>query len=122
MNYIPLHFIEEPVDPVFHQQPLLEKIPGCPDGFVWRSKEYRIVELLTEWHDYHRRGKMSRNMRPEHAEAAERRGSWGVGLDYYRIRTDSNQVFDLYYDRSPGDVDHRKGGWFLSREMMDSQS
>jgi hypothetical protein len=56
-------------------------------------------------------------MRPTHAAAAERRGSWGVGRDYYRVRTDSGRVFDLYYDRAPGSVHDRKGAWFLLREL-----
>ena len=96
---------------------MLEKKPGCPDQFVWRGEIYRIVEKLNEWHDYSRRGRMARNMRPEHIVAASRRGSWGVGRDYYRVRTDSDQVFDLYYDRSPKKAGDRKGVWILYREM-----
>jgi hypothetical protein len=117
VDYLPVRFIEEPVEAVFDRPPLLEKNPGCPDGFIWRAKVYRIVETLTEWHDYKRRGRMARNMRPKHAAKAEQRGSWGVGLDYYRVRTDTGQVFDLYYDRAPRDVDRRKGDWHLYREL-----
>lgn len=113
----PLRFIAEPVEAHFNRAPLLEKKPGCPDGFTWRGQSYRIVELLSEWHDYRRRGRMARNMRPEHAAVAANRGSWGVGQDYYRVRTDSGQVFDLYYDRAPQDASHRKGGWFLEKEL-----
>ena len=29
---------------------------------------------------------------------------------------DSGQIFELYYDRAPKDVDNRKGGWFLRGE------
>ena len=117
MEFKPLRFIGEPIHVHFDQPPMLEKKPGCPDAFVWREEAYRIVELLSEWHDYGRRGRMAINMRPQHAAAAARRGSWGVGRDYYRVRTDSNQVFDLYYDRAPKDADDRKGAWFLVREM-----
>jgi hypothetical protein len=113
----PLRFISEPVEVIFDDAPLLEKKPGCPDGFIWRGEQFRVVELLSEWHDYHRRGRMARNMRPEHAAVAETRGSWGVGQDYYRVRTGGNRIFDLYYDRSPKDADRRKGAWFLDREM-----
>ena len=120
MEFKPLRFIAEPIQAQFDQPPTLEKKPGCPDGFVWREETYRIVELLSEWHDYGRRGRMAVNMRPTHAAAAARRGSWGVGRDYYRVRTDSGQVFDLYYDRAPKGADHRKGAWFLYREMSAS--
>ena len=119
-EFKPLRFIAEPIQAHFDQPPTLEKKPGCPDGFVWREETYRIVELLSEWHDYGRRGRMAVNMRPTHAAAAARRGSWGVGRDYYRVRTGSGQVFDLYYDRAPKGADHRKGAWFLYREMSAS--
>ena len=120
VNIRPLRFIGEPIQVEFDQPPALEKRPGCPDQFAWRGETYRIAELLSEWHDYARRGRMARNMRPTHAAAAARRGSWGVGRDYYRVRTDSGQVFDLYYDRAPRSVDDRKGSWVLYREMSAS--
>jgi hypothetical protein len=116
-RYIPLRFIGEPVEVYFHKRPALEKIPGPPDGFIWRDETYSVIELLTEWHDYRRRGRMARNMRPEHAATAARRGSWGVGQDYYRVLTDKNRVFDIYFDRAPKSVDDRKGGWFLDKEL-----
>ena len=116
----PLRFIGEPIEAQFDQPPTLEKKPGCPDQFVWQGETYRVTEKLSEWHDYGRRGRMAVNMRPAHAVAASRRGSWGVGRDYYRVRTDSGQVFDLYYDRAPKKTDDRKGAWFLYREMSES--
>jgi len=60
---------------------------------------------------------MALNMTTEHAAVAARRGSWGVGRDYYRVRTAGGRVFDLYYDRAPKGSDDRGGGWFLFREM-----
>ncbi len=117
MDSKPLRFIDEPIETEFDQPPALEKRPGCPDRFIWRDNTYRIVEKLAEWHDYQRRGRMARNMRPEHAATALRRGSWGVGRDYYRVRTDTDQIFDLYYDRAPRHAGDRKGSWILYREM-----
>ncbi len=117
MGTKPLRFIGEPIEVQFDQPPTLEKKPGCPDQFVWQGETYRVIEKLSEWHDYGRRGRMALNMRPEHAAAASRRGSWGVGRDYYRVCTDRGQVFDLYYDRAPKKAGDRKGAWFLFREM-----
>lgn len=113
----PIRFIEEQVEVIFQELPLLEKKPGCPDGFIWRGDTYQITELIEEWHDYTRRGRFARNMRDTHATTAERRGSWGVGKDYYRVSTHTHQVFDLYYDRAPKNVEQRKGAWFLFQEL-----
>ena len=117
MDLIPLRFIEEPVLALFDQPPVLEKKPPCPNGFIWRGETYRILELLAEWHDYDRHGRYARNMQPAHAAAASRKGSWGVGQFFFRVRIEDGRVFDLYYDRAPKDVDTRKGAWFIYREM-----
>lgn len=114
---MPLRFISEPVTVYFDNPPALEKKPGCPSGFFWRGEELRIVETIAEWHDYQRRGRLARNMRPTHLSHAAQRGSWGVGMYYFRVVTEGGRIFDLYYDRAPKDADHRKGGWFLYREL-----
>jgi hypothetical protein len=59
-------------------------------------------------------------MRPAHATAAAVRGSLGVGRFYLRVRVDTGQVFDLYYDRLIKDVDDRLGHWFLYRELSEN--
>jgi hypothetical protein len=56
-------------------------------------------------------------MRPSHAAAASGRGSLGVGRFYFRVRVDTGQIYDIYYDRAPQDADRRKGQWFLYREL-----
>jgi hypothetical protein len=117
MTIRPLHFIGDSIQVQFDRAPALEKTPGCPDRFVWQGDTYQIVELLSQWHDYSRQGRMALNMRPSHAATAERRGSWGVGRFYFRVRTESGRVFDLYYDRAPKSIDDRKGVWILYREM-----
>ena len=111
-----LAFIGEPVEVAFDKEPVLEKVPDCPDRFMWHGEVFVVLERVREWHDYRRRGYMGRNMAPQHLEAARRRGSWGVGRDYFRVRTGVGRVFDLYYDRAPSAGD-RKGGWFLYREV-----
>ncbi len=118
MKTKPLSFIGEAIQVHFDTPPTLEKRPGCPDSFEWRGGAYRIIEVISEWHDYRRRGRMALNMQPQHASVAEKRGSWGVGQDYFRVLTDSGRVFDIYFDRAPKDVDRRKGAWFIFREMQ----
>ena len=121
MDFKPLRFVGEPIEAVFDEPPTLAKSPGCPDGFVWREEVYRVVELLSEWYDFTRRGRMARNMRESHLAVAANRGSLGVGRFTFRVRTDSGQVFDLYYDRAPKNVDDHKGSWMLYREMCEEE-
>jgi hypothetical protein len=118
MELIPLHFFDTTIEPVFETQPALEKSPDCPNGFVWDDKTYRIIEMLSSWVDFKRRGRMARNMQPQHAEIASTRGSLNVGRFYFRVVTDTEQVFDIYYDRAMKNVDDRKGHWFIYREMQ----
>ena len=117
MELKPIRFISEPVQVSYDQPPLLEKKPPAPNGFTWREATFRIVEVLSEWVDYDRRGRYARNMQPAHAAVAMRRGSWGVGVFYFRVRTDAGRFFDIYYDRAPKDASHRKGQWFVYQEL-----
>jgi hypothetical protein len=117
MEFRPLRFIDEPVEAHFIAPPVFEKRPDCPAAFTWRGDVYGVAEVLSEWRDYGRRGRMANNMRPEHAELAAERGSWGVGRFFFRVRTAAGPVFDIYYDRAPKGSMQRKGAWFLFREL-----
>ena len=117
MDLKPIHFLDQTIDVIFELPPELEKSPKCPNAFVWKEKRYRVIESLSEWSDFTRRGKMARNMRPAHAVAASTRGSLNVGRFYFRVKVDSNQIFDIYYDRAMKNVDDRKGEWFVYREL-----
>jgi hypothetical protein len=114
---VPLHFVDVEIEVHFTAPPAREKTPPCPDGFTWEGKPYVVREKLAEWSDFTRRGRMARNMQPQHAAVASGRGSLGVGRFFFRVRTDSGQVFDLYYDRAIKDAGDRKGHWFLYREL-----
>jgi len=116
MATIPAHFYDEAIDVSFINPPVREKTPHCPDQFTWRGEDFQTAEVLEEWVDYKRRGRMARNMAPAHLASASRLGSWGVGRFFFRIRTTNGRIFELYYDRAPEDVDSRKGGWFLLGE------
>jgi len=114
----PLHFYNESIKVEFLKPPMLEKKPECPHGFFWRDEHYVIIELLSEWVDHHRRGKMQKNMRPEHAALAETRGSWGVGRFYFRVQVEDGRIFDIYYDRAPGKAGEGKGAWYIWGERQ----
>jgi len=118
----PIHFYDDPIEVVYDKPPVYEKSPDCPNGFSWEGKDYGIVELLSEWNDFTRRGKYARNMRPAHAAVASTRGSLNVGRFYFRVRVDTGQVFDIYFDRAMKSVDERKGQWYLYRELSATPS
>jgi hypothetical protein len=122
MNDPGVHFIGKEIEPHFDTPPTRQKTPPCPDGFTWQERKYRVAEKLSEWHDFTRHGRMARNMRPAHAAVAAVRGSLGVGRFFFRVRTDTEQVFDLYYDREIKDVDDRLGHWYLYRELDRDQT
>ena len=129
MPALAIHFYDAPIEVIYDKPPVYEKTPDCPDGFIWEDEPYRIIETLSEWSDFTRRGKYARNMRPTHAAVASNRGSLNVGRFYFRVKamlTSSkiagqsyNRIFDLYYDRAMKSVDERKGQWFLYRELAE---
>ncbi|MBV6396229.1 MAG: hypothetical protein HFACDABA_01823 [Anaerolineales bacterium] len=116
-GFTPVHFYDDPIEAIFDEPPAKEKSPPCPNGFFWNGQIFRVIESLSEWADFKRRGKMARNMQPEHAAVASSRGSLNVGRFYFRVKVDSNQIFDIYYDRAIKNVDDRKGQWLLYREL-----
>jgi hypothetical protein len=117
MNDAALHFIGEEIEIHFDKSPARQKTPPCPDGFTWQEHTYRVTGKISEWHDFTRRGRMARNMRPAHAARAAEHGSLGVGRFFFRVLTDTGQIFDLYYERAVKNVDDRLGHWFLYREL-----
>jgi hypothetical protein len=127
----PIHFYDAPIEVGYDKPPVYEKTPDCPNGFTWEERTYRIIETISEWSDFMRRGRYARNMRPKHAAVASNRGSLNVGRFYFRVRAVlsssstagrseiGDQIFDLYYDRAMKSVDERKGQWFLYRELAE---
>jgi len=114
----PLRFIVDEIEVTFDEPPALEKTPGCPSSFTWNNEVFRVIESVGEWSDFTRRGRFERNMQPGHASRASRRGSWGVGKFFFRVRVAGDRFFELYYDRAPKDVRQRKGSWHLRSELV----
>jgi hypothetical protein len=116
-DWIPARFIDNEIEVGFDRPPILRKKPKAPDTIIWGDENLRVTKVIAEWFDTHRRGDMSRNMAEEHLRLAERRGSWGVGRFFFRIKVEDGRVFDVYYDRAPNKASDRMGHWFLLREM-----
>jgi hypothetical protein len=113
-----LHFIGEEIEPIFKKLSTFSKKPDPPSGFHWRDSEFLVETLISTWFDFERKGRMEKNMRPSSMRKAARRGSWGVGRYYFRIRTTDDRAFDIYYDRAPSGADDREGRWILWREIQ----
>ncbi len=122
MQTVPFRLIDEPIEVTFETPPLLEKKPDAPISFTWRGTIYPIVEIIEEWEDYRRHGKMERNMVPGHLRYALRKGSWGVGRFFFRVRVQQGNIFEIYYDRAPNSADDRKGHWFILGERREAPS
>ncbi len=115
----PIHFFDESIEVQFMKPPAREKLPDCPGGFTWNGQAFKIVEAISEWTHFVRRGRYARNMEPAHAEVAARRGSLNFGRFFFRVRTDAGRIFDIYYDRAIKNVDDHKGHWFIYRELAE---
>ena len=111
-------FIGEEINVGFDTSFELAKKPNCPQRFFWRDKEFLVTKLTSEWKDFSRKGRFSKNMRSAHAIRASIKGSMGVGKFYFRVETDGNRTFDIYFDRSSIDHSRGKSGWFLFREVL----
>ena len=106
-------FVAEEIEVIFIDGFHLEKKPPCPDAIIWRGDEIRIVELMSSWSDFNRKGTSTKNMREKHLSRAKTKGSWGVGKFYFKVKDYLGRILTLYYDRSPRNAFDRKGKWFL---------
>ncbi len=115
-------FIGKEIEPVFGDTPDLEKKTGAPSGFKWGDRDYRITRVIKEWHEYDQArpgGGRDAGRPPFGARSPMRRGSWGVGKDFYRVLLDDGRLVDIYYDRRPKGK-KRKGRWVIFRELGDT--
>jgi hypothetical protein len=110
-------FIDEEIKVFFNHPPLHAKLPPCPDAFEWMGEEFMVESLLSEWKDFERKGRLARNMSDAHLGRALVIGSRGSGRFFFRVRTSSRRIFDLYYDRSVKDAVDQSGRWVLYREF-----
>ena len=73
-----------------------------PERFTWRETTYEIVEIVMNWQDWG-------------FSAGAKKRDWMARRhrNYFRVRTDSGEVFEIYHDRGrtvPGE-------WFLCQQI-----
>jgi hypothetical protein len=60
-----------------------------PVSFVWRDKEHKIKEVIASWPDY------------SFPKSGAKTKRWWQRRhrNYYRVLTDREEVFEIYFDR-----------------------
>ena len=106
-------FISEKIEVEFDKEFVLEKKPPCPISYKWRGEIFCVNELISSWFDYERKGTKAKNMRIMHLVRARKKGSWGVGRFYFKVKDEFGKIVVIYYDRSPKNVFDKKGRWML---------
>lgn len=82
---MPDEFISEKIKVELSEENLRE-----PIFFIWRGEKYIIQKIINQWQDWTLGG-----------IPAPKRGAWRQRRhrNYYRILTNNNEQFDIYYDR-----------------------
>ena len=79
-----------------------------PVAFIWKGKEYRVVDVMLAWFDW--------GFPPG---AAQRDWRTRRHRNYYRVRTDANEVFEIYMDRATPSGD---AAWYLFQRLNSSST
>ncbi|MEW6687262.1 MAG: DUF6504 family protein [Candidatus Edwardsbacteria bacterium] len=84
-----------------------------PTSFRWRDKEYRIIEIERKWQDFGYA--LGRPPKKQSWRARHHR-------NYYRVKTESGERFEIYFDRgTKRPVRRRFGGqegvWILAEAI-----
>lgn len=60
-----------------------------PISFIWRGREYKIKEVIAFWPDF------------SYSKSGARRKRWWQRRhrNYYRVLTEDEEVFEIYFDR-----------------------
>jgi hypothetical protein len=95
-------FISEPITPMpgpFTTGDMVRGEPGLPVGFLWRHREYRIVECLA----------VGKKLSPSVGDMYVRRHT-------FRLEMDDGSVWEVYFLRQPPKGSSSRGKanrWFL---------
>ena len=98
-------FVSEPICPVVataDSNPMATGGPAMPREFTWRGNTLHITSVLRSWHETG----PCRNGSPESY----------VRKHWFEVKTDSNQVAKIYFDRQPRGRKLTRRWWLFSIE------
>ena len=79
-----------------------------PVSFRIDDREYVISEIIDDWQDY--------GFGP--ADARRKRRWWQRRhRNYYRVKTEGGEVFEIYHDRGTSQKHPERKKWFLHRRL-----
>ena len=95
-------FVSEPIMPVsgtFDTTGMTRGEPGVPGRFVWREKEYAVLDVLETW----------KESGPCRSGGSERylRKHW------FKVRTDNGLEMTMYFERQARTKRQSKKRWWL---------
>ena len=73
-----------------------------PASFTWRDREYTVGEILLNWADW-----------GFAAGATQRDWKTRRHRNYFRVRTTSGEIFEIYHDRGRS----VEGEWYLYQQI-----
>ena len=74
-----------------------------PVAFRWKGREYQVVDVILAWFDWgFPPGATQRDWRTRRHR------------NYFRVRTDSNEIFEIYLDRA---TPSGSGEWYLFQQL-----
>ncbi|MBI5869022.1 MAG: hypothetical protein HZB43_12180 [candidate division Zixibacteria bacterium] len=79
-----------------------------PVSFVWKGTEYQVTEILLSWFDW--------GFPPG---ASQRDWRTRRHRNYYRVRTNTGELFELYLDRA---TPSGNSEWFLYQRLDPEKS
>jgi len=95
-------FISEPITPLAgapDTRAMVRGEPGLPPGFIWRGREYQVIERIEE----------GKTLSPDRGELYVRRHT-------FKLLMDDDSTWDIYFLRQPQKGAARKSAaarWFL---------
>ena len=95
-------FVSESIRPVpgtFNTSAMAKGEPGLPSRFVWRKTEYTVTSVLGKW----------KETTPCKSGSKEKY----VRKHWYRVRTASGEIMNIYFERKPLPKGQRKTRWWL---------
>ena len=74
----------------------------CPISFTWKGKEYKIKEVIAFWPDF------------SYPKSGAKKKRWWQRKhrNYYRVLTEEEAVFEIYFDRGS-----KREAWILYTKL-----